>query len=94
MPRLPNKREPSPDVPTVPIAMLLALVMASGFFGLIAVILPGAGMMLLAMFVLGVFFWLQYYIWGRWLYGYAVRMQDAADAAEAASSANATDETS
>ena len=39
-------------------------------------------MMALTMFVLGVFFWLQYVIWGKWLFGLAVRMEDKAEAAE------------
>jgi len=82
MPKLPQKREPQPDVPTVPIALLVTLMVSFAFFGLLAVILPGAGMMALTMFVLGVFFWLQYVIWGKWLFGLAVRMEHKAEAAE------------
>ena len=51
------------------------MVLSVGFFGLISVVLPGVGMMGLAFLVLFVFFWVQYLVWGRWLYGYAVRKE-------------------
>ena len=33
------------------------------------------------MFAVGVFFWLQYVFWGKWLFGLAVRMEHEAEAA-------------
>ena len=82
MPRLPAKKtsEPTPELPTVALALLLCVIFGGGFFGLLAVVIPGAGMLGLALIVLGLLFVAQYFIWGRWLYGIAVRKEAEADA--------------
>ena len=84
MPGLPQKKPPAPKLPTVPLAMLLLLVSGGAFFGLMALVFPGAGMLGLVLALLGLFFVAQYYVWGRWLYAWAVRreQQDASGAAD------------
>lgn len=81
MPKLPQQRPPASDVPTVPLALLLLLVCGGGFFALLTVILPGAGMMALAVLAFVGFFWLQYVVWGQRLYRYVVRKEREAEAA-------------
>lgn len=76
MPRLPSKQKrPDVPVPTVPLGLMLMLVFAFAFFGLLTVIFPGIGFIGLAVLLGGLFFWLQYIVWGRWLYGVVVRME-------------------
>jgi len=80
MPKLPRKKPVPQELPTVAIALLLCIVCGGGFFGLLDVVFPGAGMMGLVMIVLGLLFVAQYFIWGRWLYGVAVKKEAQAEA--------------
>ena len=81
MPRLPQKKPSSPEVPTVPLALLLLLVCGGGFFGLMVMVFPGAGMLGLVLVLLGLFFVGQYYVWGRWLYAWAVKKEQQSESA-------------
>lgn len=81
-PRLPVKRSQRDDVPVVPLALLTGLICVGGFFGLLAIIFPGIGFLGIGVLLLGFFFWLQYFIWGKWIYGYAVRKEQEAEARE------------
>lgn len=85
MPRLPQKKQPTSDIPTVPLALLLVLVFGGGFFGLLSLVFPGAGMLGVTLAVLGLFFVAQYYVWGRWLYRWAVAKEARAEAQRDAS---------
>lgn len=38
-------------------------------------VLPGAGMLGLVLIILGLLFVAQYYIWGRWIYTWAVKKE-------------------
>lgn len=75
MPRLPEKKKPAAEVPTLPLALLLVLICGGGFFGLMSLVFPGAGMLGLVLIVLGLMFVAQYFIWGRWLYAWAVKRE-------------------
>ena len=77
MPQLPGKQtKPDAHMPTVPLGLLLLLIVALAFFGLMTVIFPGIGFIGLAFLLAGVLFWIQYVVWGRWLHGVAVRMEE------------------
>lgn len=71
-------------VPTVALALMAAFLLGSGFFALIAIVIPGAAMMLLTGFLLLGFFVAQYFVWGRWLYRYVMAQEQKRIAAEAA----------
>ncbi|MFY9253310.1 MAG: hypothetical protein WAO83_07635 [Fuerstiella sp.] len=90
MPKLPSKKAPPQELPTVPIALLLCIAFGGGFFGLLAVIFPGAGMMGLALLVLGLLFIAQYFVWGRWLYRVAVKMEAKKSGSDGSSTATGT----
>ncbi|MEQ9412048.1 MAG: hypothetical protein RIK87_30330 [Fuerstiella sp.] len=81
MPKLPSKKAPAAEVPTLPLALLMCIVLGGGFLGLLVMILPGVGMLAVAFVLLCVFFWLQYLVWGRWIYRYAVRKEQEAEQA-------------
>jgi len=68
-------------------AVLLIIVCFGGFFGLMSMVFPGAGMLGLALIILGLLFVAQYYIWGRWIYAWAVKKEAEADARRAAEDA-------
>ncbi len=69
-PRLPQKRPSAPAPPTVPAALFLCIVCGGGFFGLLSMVFPGAGLLFVA----------QYFVWGKWLYAYVVRKEQEASA--------------
>lgn len=86
MPRLPERKAapgPASEVPTIPLALLLVLVCCGGFFGLLSLVFPGAGMLGVALVVLSLFFVAQYFVWGRWIYAWAVRKEYEAEKREA-----------
>jgi hypothetical protein len=85
-PRLPQKKPTAPAPPTVSAALFLCLVCGGGFFGLLSMVFPGAGMLGLTLVVLGLLFVAQYFVWGKWLYAYVVRKEQEAAAAEQAGS--------
>ena len=69
-------------MPTLSLALLLVLICGGGFFGLLSLVLPGAGMLGIVLLILGVLFVAQYYIWGRWLYAWAVKKEQEAEEAQ------------
>jgi len=75
MPRTPEPRPPKQEVPTVAIALMLGGGLAMAFFGLIAVVIPGAAQMGAAVLLLIAFFAAQYFLWGRWLHAYVVEKE-------------------
>ncbi|MEO2012784.1 MAG: hypothetical protein ABGZ53_00280 [Fuerstiella sp.] len=79
-PRLPQKRPSAPAPPTVPAALFLCIVCGGGFFGLLSMVFPGAGLLGLTLAVLGLLFVAQYFVWGKWLYAYVVRKEQEASA--------------
>jgi len=85
MPKLPEKKNTSAEMPTLPLALLLVLICSGGFFGLLSMVFPGAAMLGVVLVVLGLLFVAQYFIWGRWLHAWVVKKdQEATAAAEAA----------
>jgi hypothetical protein len=84
-PRLPRKRISTPPPPTVPIALFVCFAGAAAFFGLLAMVFPGAGLLGLTLVIFGLVFLAQYFVWGRWLYGYAVRKEREAEQRESPS---------
>jgi hypothetical protein len=62
-----RNHEPS-QPPTVAIALMVALLLSMGFIGLVAVVLPGVLLMLLAGFGMLLFFVAQYFLWARWMF--------------------------
>lgn len=81
-PRLPRRQPKQPEFATVPAALMAGVVCAGAFFGLLAFIFPGIGFLGIAVLLLGVILWIQYVVWGKWIYSYAVRKEQEADAAE------------
>ena len=79
MPKLPQKKKSNAEMPTLPLALLLVLICGGGFFGLLSMVLPGAGMLGVVLIVLGLMFLAQYFIWGRWIYAWAVRKEQEAN---------------
>ena len=82
MPKLPQKKKHAAEMPTLSLALLLVLICGGGFFGLLSLVLPGAGMLGIVLLILGVLFVAQYYIWGRWLYAWAVKKEHEAEEAQ------------
>ncbi|MBL8815309.1 MAG: hypothetical protein JNL58_04720 [Planctomyces sp.] len=68
-------KAPPGSPPTVAIAFAVFLLMASGFIALLSIVIPGAGLMVLAALMLGLMFAAQYFIWGKWLYKYVVEKE-------------------
>ncbi|MCP4786271.1 MAG: hypothetical protein GY903_19975 [Fuerstiella sp.] len=79
-PRLPQQRPPTTSPPTVSAALFLCVVCGGGFFGLLGMVFPGAGLLGLTLVVLGLLFVAQYFVWGKWLYAYVVRKEQEAEA--------------
>ncbi len=70
-------RRPERDTPapTVVMAMFAGFLCASGFVGLMAVVMPGILLMLLAFAGFVLLFVAQYFLWGRWLFRYVVEKE-------------------
>ncbi len=68
-------KAPPGNPPTVAIALAVFLLMAFGFVALLSIVIPGAGLMVLAALMLGLMFAAQYFIWGKWLYKYVVEKE-------------------
>ena len=47
---------------------MLAFILSAGFVGIVAVVLPGVLLMLLAGFGMLLFFVAQYFLWARWMF--------------------------
>ncbi len=93
MPKLPQKKKPGQAPPTLPLALLLLLICGGGFFGLLSLVIPGAGMLGLVLIILGMLFVAQYFVWGRSMHAWAVKREQEAEAkAEAIRLRNAGDQ--
>ncbi len=75
MPRTPQPKPPQQEVPTVALALMLGAFLTVAFFGLIAVVIPGAAQMGGAIILLVAFFAAQYFVWGRRLYAYLLEKE-------------------
>ena len=71
--RAARQREAQP--PTVAIALFVGFVVSAAFTGLVAVVIPGVLLMVLAGFGMLIFFVLQYFLWARWLYPIVMKME-------------------
>jgi fatty acid desaturase len=68
---------------------MTALVLAAGFIALIAVVIPGVLLMVVAGFGLLLLFVAQYFLWARWMFPIVQRWEKEKSDAETAA-ANAT----
>lgn len=66
---------PSGSPPTVAIALIVFSLLAGGFIALLSVVIPGAGLMVLAGLMLVLIFAAQYFLWGKWLYRYVLESE-------------------
>ncbi|MCA8996720.1 MAG: hypothetical protein KDA80_07040 [Planctomycetaceae bacterium] len=68
-PRLPGKSGPNSVQKNSGtwMAMAIVLVLTTGFIGLVSVIMPAIGKMLLVVAALPAFIAIHYFTWGRWL---------------------------
>ncbi len=62
------KKSPASQPPTVAIALMVAFVLAASFLGIMAVVLPGVLLMVLAGLGLLLAFVAQYFLWARWMF--------------------------
>ena len=69
-----NKPAPT-QPPTVAIALMVAMTLAIGFIGIVAVVIPGVLLMVLGGFGLLMMFVVQYFLWARWLFPIVQRME-------------------
>lgn len=79
MPRLPERRTTPPkqeSLSTVLFVLIIGVFLTGIFISLIAIVIPGAGQMAAAVLLLGLFFVVQYFLWGRWMYAYLLRKED------------------
>lgn len=74
-PKLPRGPSSRNEPPILPLVLLVCVMVVGAFFGLLAIVFPGIGFMGIALLLLGFFFWLQYLVWGKWIYAYAVRKE-------------------
>jgi len=89
--RLPS-RQPQQQPPTVLIGLMAFAAFSLAFIGMAAVVMPQFLLMILVGSGMLLFFAVQYFVWGRWLYPLVVRqeqqreqqLQEAAAATEAA----------
>ena len=72
-PRAAKRREAQP--PTVAIALFVGFVLIAALTGLVAVVIPGVLLMVLAGFGMLLFFVLQYFLWAKWLYPIVMKME-------------------
>ena len=78
------KNKPAPtQPPTVAIALMVAMTLALGFIGIVAVVIPGVLLMVLAGFGLLIMFVAQYFLWARWLFPIVQRMERESEASAA-----------
>ncbi|MCA9058011.1 MAG: hypothetical protein KDA85_05910, partial [Planctomycetaceae bacterium] len=50
-------------------------ILIAGITGLVAVVLPAALLMVIAVFGLGLFFVAQYFLWARWMYAWLMKKE-------------------
>ena len=78
------KKSESSQPPTVALALMTALVLAAGFIALIAVVIPGVLLMVVAGFGLLLLFVAQYFLWARWMFPIVQRWEKEKSDAETA----------
>jgi fatty acid desaturase len=90
----PKSKQPSANhPPTVAIALFIGFILSAAFVALVAVVIPGVLLMVVAGMGMIVFFVLQYFLWARWLYPIVMKMEadsDAQNSVVAVSSATTT----
>lgn len=79
-PRPRTKQPAAAQPPTVAIALFVGFVLSAAFVALVAVVIPGVLLMVVAGLGMVVFFVLQYFLWARWLYPIVMRMEADSDA--------------
>jgi hypothetical protein len=77
-PRL--NQQPVNQPPTVAIALFIGFILSAAFVALVAVVIPGVLLMVVAGMGMVVFFVLQYFLWARWLYPIVMKMEADSDA--------------
>lgn len=85
LPRPKSRQPPANQPPTVAIALFIGFILSAAFVALVAVVIPGVLLMVVAGMGMIMFFVLQYFLWARWLYPIVIRME--ADSAETTSAA-------
>lgn len=86
------KKSESSQPPTVALALMTALVLAAGFIALVAVVIPGVLLMVVAGFGLLLLFVAQYFLWARWMFPIVQRWeQEKSDAETAAANGTPVD---
>lgn len=68
-------RQARSQPPTVALALFVGTGLSAAFVGLVAVVIPGILLMVVAGFGLLLFFVLQYFLWAKWLYPVVVRLE-------------------
>lgn len=79
-PRPRSKQPPADQPPTVAIALFVGFILCAAFVALVAVVIPGVLLMVVAGLGMVVFFVLQYFLWARWLYPIVMKMEADSDA--------------
>ncbi len=79
-PRPRSKQPPAAQPPTVAIALFIGFILSAAFVALVAVVIPGVLLMVVAGLGMVVFFVLQYFLWARWLYPIVIKMEADSDA--------------
>jgi len=85
-----DKPQPS-QPPTVAIALAVAGVLCTGFVALVAVVIPGALLMVFSGAGLMLMFAAQYFLWARWMFPIVQRMERDRELREASAVAATTD---
>ena len=78
-PRPKSKQQPADQPPTVAIALFIGFILSAAFVALVAVVIPGVLLMVVAGLGMVVFFVLQYFLWARWLYPIVMKMEAKSD---------------
>jgi len=89
-PRPGSKQPPAAHPPTVAIALFVGFFLSAAFVALVAVVIPGVLLMVVAGLGMVVFFVLQYFLWARWLYPIGMKMEADSDAKKNAAGGSAT----
>ena len=85
-------KQPESQPPTVAIALFVGFVLSAAFVALVAVVIPGVLLMVVAGFGMLLFFVLQYFLWAKWLYPVVMRMEATSEAESQAQAALRTTE--
>ena len=89
-PRPGSKQPPAAQPPTVAIALFVAFILSAAFVALVAVVIPGVLLMVVAGLGMVMFFVLQYFLRARWLYPIVMKMEADSDSNISAAGSSAT----